>query len=665
MTVDVDPNAAANAKKMTDAVGKAHDEATRRARQAAEEQRKIDEERVKRFQDTYDKLISKVDDLGKSQLKASQQNTKMIQDMIDSSQKYGDAMTGELRKISAHMSRNEEHYTKFLAKEIKRRETMQTDSMERLINQHESAQNRMQNAERVRAEGLASMGRGVASMVESLAMMGVLSEDNTEALLRQVIVVKTLSTAAQGALDIYKGWHKAMVAYESAVKAAAVAEAALASARAASAAAGGATFKSDGFGGVVQVGGAAAANQGAAALAPAISGLTVSAMALPAAIAAALAGTVGAIAMATNAGGFRDWAANQMGKAGIGDPDSWSGWAIGMSSYSGITGVIEGIGGIESTASLQRNAFAEREQAERMQAQRQAGLDQFARHDGAAQDQFEIQRQIRQRNQANQAMIASMADPETRQAMTYQQLEQAMNRMQQTRQMIAGADAMNPGMMQHAEQQRAQQAQIEAIEHVIALRKQALSLEQQASQESMRAAQAETRELENQLAIEKQKFDQAEQRLMSAKERFGSLDEATQRQTISAMQKARQGQDLSREERSLLRAVGTEQAGGYARSGDLAAADAAGFDQFFGSGERQQMQSATAEQSRLKLEVEAKRALEVKITTDIDALTKNVMDAVEGLLDEQDELIEQKLRRWGEERGNQRNNLARGNPPGA
>jgi hypothetical protein len=307
--------------------------------------------------------------------------------------------------------------------------------------------------------------------------------------------------------------------------------------------------------------------------------LSAAVIALPAAIAAAIAGVVGAAAMVTNVGGSRDAAANAMGRAGIGDPDSLSGWAIGMSSYSGPVGAVEGIMGIESTASLQRNLAAERERTQRIAGQGQAARDQFGRSDGAAQDQFEMQRQTLQRSQAHQAMIAAMSDPETRTALTHQQLEQAMNQLQSTRQMVSGANAMEPGMMQHAEQARAQQAQVEAIERVVDLRKQALALEQQASQESLRSAQQETRELENQLAIEKQKYEQSEQRLMSAKERFGSLDETTQREMISAMQKAKSGQDLTREERALLRSVGTEQAGGYARAGDLAAADAAGFDQ--------------------------------------------------------------------------------------
>lgn len=665
MTVDVDPNAAANAKKMADTVGKGYEEANRRAKQAAAEQQKADEERAKKFSDAYDKMIGKVDELGKNQWKIHQQNADMIQKQIDGAAKYGDAILVEMKRVNDNLRRNESAFTKFVAEETHRRETIQTDSLQRLVNQNDAAQARMRSAEMTRSEGFVEMGRGISALVESMAVMGVLSEENTEALLRQVVVIKTLSTAAQGALDIYKGWHKAMVAYEAAVKAATAAELALASARAASSSAGGATFKSDGFGGVIKTAGAAGAGgAGAGGLAPAISGLSASVVALPAAIAAALAtvGYAGATAAgAMNVGGAGD----AMAGAGWYDPDTIFGQAEGIRSAMSITEFVSG--NSYETIQAQDAARASERQTARMEQQRNARLiaeqGLIDRHVGGARDQDMMQQQIRQQHEANQMRIARMEGPEAVTSLTYQHLGQAMNRLQETRQMVSGADAMTPGAIQRAEQERAYQAQKEAVSQVIALREQALNLERQAHQEAMQSVQMETRELENQLAIEKQKEQVAEQRLMTSKERFGGLDEATQRQMISAMQKAQGGGDLTREERALLRSVGTERAGEFARSGDLAAADAAGFDSVFGAEERSQMASAVGEQTRLKVEVEAKRQLTVQMEADMDALVKSVADTVQGLQDDFEKRFEQMIKRELDQRAGQRNNVATNQPP--
>lgn len=136
------------------------------------------------------------------------------------------------------------------------------------------------------------------------------------------------------------------------------------------------------------------------------------------------------------------------------------------------------------------------------------------------------------------------------------------------------------------------------------------------------------------LETAKQVLATEEARLSSAKERFGQLSALEQQRVIAVKQRADAGEELTRQERSLLRSVGTEQAVGIAARGDIAAAEAAGFDQFFGAGERAAIDRAAGEVGRLEREVKATADLQVKVEVDTANAENQIREALRNELEQ-------------------------------
>ncbi|EAQ81663.1 hypothetical protein [Blastopirellula marina] len=112
----------------------------------------------------------------------------------------------------------------------------------------------------------------------------------------------------------------------------------------------------------------------------------------------------------------------------------------------------------------------------------------------------------------------------------------------------------------------------------------------------------------------------------------------------------------SREERTSPRGAGTKGAEDLARQRELLSAQRAGFDRYFGGSERQAIESAEVEQSRLQLQVKARREYVVKVEEDVEGIVEGVARQVNDLLDHRDLRIMELVRRQLVENRIQRNN---------
>lgn len=622
LTMELDGAAQQNAAKLPKIVEQAQAEATKIVGQNTKERLEFEKTAFDRLQE-----------LQKKQLGAAE------------------ATHRELAGIAEMM---QSQITKAAEAETQKREEIEKNSLRRIQEDYDKHVGIVQQKAREMNDGVTKAGEGVIKLGRGLATVGILQEETAEEMLRALIAVQAVVDLAKGGIEIYRGIQQAVDAYRASVVAATAAETALAAAR-------GRTAGVTGIGGATQLAGTAGAGVAGAgvggSLAPVLASLGAAITSLPGAIALAITGAVGVGAVAANVGGSRDWLRKQVeftpegagGTFGLGS--TWGAYSAGMEDFWHLR-----MGGEDDYATTaRRRALESQERTERMQAERGAGLEMFERHNAAAQGQFDFQRRMEQMRRQQELSIEQMLggpDLDT----VHSRLGVAQNALQGTRQNLAQAEALPAGAMRQAEIQRASQAQIEALQRVIELRKQALSLEQQASAEAIQAAKQETAEIERQLELERNKKEQAEARYMSAKERFGMQDEETQRQTIAAMHKARSGQELSREELALLRGVGTEQAGEFARQGATALADAAGFDSVFGEKERAAIKASADEMMRLELELQTRPEVLVKLEADREALVQTVVDTIRPLLEQENELLRQDLLRKLDEEAANRNN---------
>ena len=157
-------------------------------------------------------------------------------------------------------------------------------------------------------------------------------------------------------------------------------------------------------------------------------------------------------------------------------------------------------------------------------------------------------------------------------------------------------------------------------------------LQEQIGQERIDAAQQSLDLAQKELETAQQQLKADQDRLLTAKERFGQLSEIDQQRLIAIKQRADAGEELTREERSLLRSVGTENAVAQAQQGDLAAADAAGFDRFFGQAEQDRIaqteQQINDPNGGLVVQVQQAEAYRIKIEQDVDQIKQQVRDEV-------------------------------------
>jgi hypothetical protein len=177
------------------------------------------------------------------------------------------------------------------------------------------------------------------------------------------------------------------------------------------------------------------------------------------------------------------------------------------------------------------------------------------------------------------------------------------------------------------------QAEQQIRERQLGLLQEEYRLQEQIGQERIDAAQQSLSLAQRELETAQQQLEADQNRLLTAKERFGQLSEIDQQRLIAIKQRADAGEELTREERSLLRSVGTENAVAQAQQGDLAAADAAGFDRFFGQAEQDRIaqteQQINDPNGGLVVQVQQAEAYKIKIEQDVDQIKQQVRDEVQ------------------------------------
>ncbi|PQO33332.1 hypothetical protein C5Y96_10800 [Blastopirellula marina] len=169
---------------------------------------------------------------------------------------------------------------------------------------------------------------------------------------------------------------------------------------------------------------------------------------------------------------------------------------------------------------------------------------------------------------------------------------------------------------------------------------------QEQHEKHLETAKEETKEIEHQLAMKKSEQERIELQLLSARQRFGQMDEGVQQQTIAAFRKAQNGGALTRDESSLLRNVGTQQASEFAQKADLARADAAGFTQVFGAAENDTVEQLIRDSTKLKLELDDKREIEVQLNDDLErmeTLASRLAEETAAQIKERDERLLQRF----------------------
>ncbi|MEW4564876.1 hypothetical protein AB1K70_20240 [Bremerella sp. JC770] len=537
--------------------------------------------------------------------------------------------------------------TKAEEEAAKAREEREKDSLRRMQDAYKKHVETVSRSAKELTDGYLSAAEGFVTLAQGAASVGILAEEDTEQMLRLVVAIKGVTDTAKGGIELYRGISAAVDGYRASVLAAAAAEQALNAARARGA---GTAAANLGLAGNAVTGSAALSS--ASALPTALAGIGAALTSLPAAIAGALVGVVGAGAMITNVGGSRDRAAAAIDALGRSNSTAqwWidkGNWALGtsdalISPSSWGTSYATGadMNGATGLAGEQRRAAAAEKTAKEMIRDQQLRMEMRSRHDSAAQMQFELDQQAYQMRRQRELTIEDIHGGPTADSVL-ERLSRAQARLQDANYQRSVADSMpSDALIKQGQIERTTKLQVQALEEVVALRRQALALQQQEGQQSLAVAKQETQEIERQLEMKKAEQQRIESQLLSARQRFGQMDEATQARAISTFRKAKAGGDLNREESSLLRSVGTPEAIKFAQDADLARADAGGVQELLAES-RANVQKMAADKAKLQIELDDKREIVVEMKDDQKAaedFAKRVGDAIAAQVIEQDEL---------------------------
>tara|TARA_B110000285_G_scaffold101431_1_gene115404 strand:- start:889 stop:2787 length:1899 start_codon:yes stop_codon:yes gene_type:complete len=598
----------------------------------------------------------------------------------------------DVKQFADEVKASEEEITKTVKAEADKRNKAQKESLDKAAEDYAAYSEDVNSKNREFNDSLMGVAEGALKVGEGFVLMGLAAEEDLVKVVQTLAAVKGSVDAIRGGVEIYRNITAGVEAYNKAVLAAASAEGLLAAARLRSAGAGaasaavgiGAAGAASGIGAAAEtiggvgggaassaIGGVAAAKITAAGAGAGAGTATASTIgsgfaavagvlaSLPAAIAAAFVGVLGAGAMATNIGGSRDKAAGMFGDI---NANSWIGSGLGTADFLhslggntnamnpvGLTGdFLEGQGSM-SLSQIQRNQQASEATTGRLQNRMTATRERDFRVDSQEADRFAMEQQLDllKRNSSN-----PMGDRDL--DFVQGELALAQGASQASSGALAGMGGMNTDRAAFG---NAETKAIQDMDRVVALRKEAFGLAQQTAQAEITGANEALKGLSSQLDLQQKITDQAEGRLMTAKERFGQLSEVDQRKLISAKQKAdKQGFGaLNRTERGLLSSVGTDESSELAKQGNLAAAQRAGFDRNFGGGEQQIIRDSATQTAKLQADVKVQNELIVKVEDDTTKLEETIVAEVIRITAERDELMIQRIERRMEQNARKRN----------
>jgi hypothetical protein len=458
---------------------------------------------------------------------------------------------------------------------------------------------------------------GVTQLGRSFVLLGISSEKDLAKAAKALAGFEAGANLIRGTINVLESATKAWSAYGAAVTAAGVASAAGAALSAGAGAAG--AGKAGGgivgdvatsaagevAGGVVIGGGAVAGGAKAAGAAKAIGTAIGAAIATPAFIAIGLSAgliTLGEAAL------FRD---DNKGMGYLGQA---------VMKIPGYRNLAESVGaGWADSSGINRSQrnFGVEQNWLRMQAERQAG-------------QQAIEKQFAMRQAESTIATALRSDGTT------------AGNLQSTRNAIGALGGAGMG--------EALGGGTALLDRTIALRERERELVIQIAQEQKAAHQDQIRALETELQKQQRIAETIRGQLSTAAERFGQLGAADQQRAIAAQQRLDAGQNLSREDRQRLRAIGLDSTTAGVRAQDIADAERAGFSKFFGKDERRQLNQAIGEENRIKVAIQRERNFVVQVESNVQAEATALAQEVAKLMAERDEqlkkLFAEELRKY-------------------
>lgn len=656
LTMEVAPDAEQNAKRFSALMGMIQNEALNHVKDSAKAREERETSAVDKINQEYRKQLGVMEDI---HAKA----TRMVE-------------------IA------EEERTRIIKQETEKQAEARKTALDRLEEQHRKHVDGVHRSTREMHDSYISAGEGLVTFGRGLAEIGVAGEENMEKMLRMLIRVQAVVDVTKGGIEIYRGIRAGVDAYRNSVLAAAAAEEALNLARARGGTRAAANLGLAGTAntvGTMATGTLASSGLGST-LTTAIAGLgstlAGAIFSMPGAIVLGITGVGAAGAMAFNVGGVRDKAANAIPTDYI-DPNSMIGQGLGTAdwamSYTSPLSLLSGsLGGpaFGGFAKMQRDALAQQEKTRKQEADRQSyesgdEFKMFQQHNADRQGKFDLQRRLRQLYLQQEQRVDALSGGPTLDTVK-ERFGVAQRDLLAAQKQTSMAKSLEPGRMRDQELERARSQQIEAYQRILDLTEKRKQVEREAGLDAIKSAKERSSELQKQLDLAKKEREEVEGRYLTAKERFGQMDEASQRNAITAMQKARRlgvskAGELNRDERMLLRNIGTEQAEKFARAGDTASAEDANFDQYFGSMERQVLNGlGNGSQGSKKIisELQAKLELENKVIVetqlDIDQLAKTVVDAAKETIAHERELLQQQVRREFDQLQSNRNTSFRG-----
>lgn len=467
-------------------------------------------------------------------------------------------------------------------------------------------------------EGIYGTAEAAAKLVRGFGLLGLAGEEDTQKILDALLKVQGAFDLVVGGVKLYESLTKAVEGYRAAVLAAASAERLAAASRT-----GGAGAAASGAAGSLAGGGAAA---GGTFLAGGSAATVAAAVAAVASLTAVL-WELGEVATGDSqkVGSLVDTIGSWEAKAAAWAHNKSGGWLFPNSSDSANDKAFAGLAQSDTrVASQQRLITRDQANAERAR--------QFIENQANAQDQRE-------------SLFNDHAGI----------LRGTKTRAEDRKNLVEGMLHRNEGLlaqasfgMSHgddASKAQAETAFVNLAKQSATLAADRLGIEREITKEKADQTREAIRGAEQELEKTKERISTERERLTSAKERFGQLSADEQAKAIAAKVKADKfgAASLTREERKNLRAAGADEAIAGARAGDIAEADRAGFDTFFGAGQRKNIGELEGKERKLTLEIADKRKLEVQIQRDEEALVQQLGEFIGQRLAERETVLLRKI----------------------
>jgi hypothetical protein len=529
----------------------------------------------------------------------------------------------------------ENDYTSFWKSALDERDKEQRRALDSAEQAHTRALGRISSGNSQLKEGLFNTFEGVGSLARGFALLGFVGEEDLQKLVKQLAVIQGGFDLVRGGIQVYTGITKAVEGYRAAVQAAAAAEAASAAVRgiAANAGATGSTA-------------AGVAAAGSSAIGPVAGGLSATGpyLATIAAAAAPFAAAAAALASVAAAGYIAAETLRDVRKYGVGGgstpgsaSESIGNSFYGLSKYFASYGDSGPMSGLQAQAvnNIRQEESLKRQQAERVQRNEiRAREAAFAKDE---EDKLAFTRQIAEERAANEEQFRASQAAARRGEFTSSLEFQSPEEKRKAYEGRIGELGSGRSGLAGNELRESLEEEMQARRAIFQIREEELKLAQQTNQKALEASKQE-------LSTIQQIVKAREDSLKTAAERFADYDSSQQASIIRAVMKAREGAELGRDDRNLLRQAGTDEATGLARASAIAEAEREGFGTIAGK-DRKALVDLRKEADRIKAEIDTKVEVEGTVKLQTDGLRKEIRDALADFPRQFREIAEEEARK--------------------